>query len=144
MEHITQDGKKHSQETTEDVCPYCLCSDSRFHRFWQCEHFEWARRDLPESFLHEVCHLPEAMTCYGWDLMPSTLFEWCSFFTAIPMPVQLPQMEVGHSIHLFTDGSCFRQSQQHLRFASWAVILASPDVHSMQHSHVLESGILPG
>ena len=33
--HITQDGKKYAQEAESDVCPYCECNDSRYHRFWQ-------------------------------------------------------------------------------------------------------------
>lgn len=66
--HITQDGKKYCNASLDDVCPFCPCSDSRYHRFWQCEHFAWARTTLPSTFLDSVCDLPEAVSCYGWDL----------------------------------------------------------------------------
>ncbi|CAL1133679.1 unnamed protein product [Cladocopium goreaui] len=91
-----------------------------------------------------VCDLPEAVTCYGWDLMPSTMFEWWSHFAALPMPMPPPRLAIAGCLNLFTDGSCFRQSQQHLRFAAWAVIIASPVLDSLQGTHVLESGPLPG
>lgn len=31
--HITQDCKVHCQSDGTDQCPYCACTDSRFHRF---------------------------------------------------------------------------------------------------------------
>ena len=34
--HLTQDAKFHCQEADDDRCPYCECSDSRYHRFWLC------------------------------------------------------------------------------------------------------------
>jgi len=142
--HITQDGKKYSQETTDDKCLFCDCSDSRYHRFWQCEHFAWARTDVPADVLSQIPDLPEAVTCFGWDLMPSTMFEWWSHFASLAIPVPVSKFAVGTSIHLFTDGSCFHQSQPHLRFAAWAVILASSDEMCMRQSHVIESGHLPG
>ena len=142
--HITQDGKKYSQETTDDKCLFCDCSDSRYHRFWQCEHFAWARSDVPADILSQIPDLPEAVTCFGWDLMPSTMFEWWSHFASLVIPVPVCKFAVGTCIHLFTDGSCFHQSQPHLRFAAWAVILASSDEICMPQSHVIESGHLPG
>lgn len=72
--HVTQDGKKHCNESQSDICPYCQCSDSRFHRFWICEHFAWARDAVPSELLAQIPSLPEAVTCFGWDLMPSTMF----------------------------------------------------------------------
>ena len=29
--HITQDGKVHCQEASSDICPFCQCTDSRYH-----------------------------------------------------------------------------------------------------------------
>ena len=142
--HVTQDGKKYSQESSEDTCPYCQCSDSRFHRFWQCEHFAWARTEVPDSLLNEVCNLPEAVTCFGWDLSPSTMFDWWHYFVSLPPQPALREAPRELPLHLFTDGSCFYQSLPHLRFAAWAVVLASPDLTSMQNTHIVESGVLPG
>jgi len=142
--HITQDGKKYCQTIEEDTCPYCLCSDSRFHRFWQCEHFAWAREGLPDDFMETVCELPEAVTCFGWDLKPSTMAEWWAYFVQLPMPAHLRPMKVSGRMNLFTDGSCFRQSQPHLRFAAWAVVLAADESENLANTHIIESGELPG
>ena len=142
--HVTQDGKRYCNESEVDTCPFCDCSDSRFHRFWICEHFAWARAAVPQAILAEIPTLPEAVTCYGWDLMPTTMFEWWAFFASVaePAPLSLPLRN--HTMHVFTDGSCFHQSQVHKRFAAWAVILASMDLNDLQQSHVIESGPLPG
>lgn len=142
--HVTQDGKQHCQESADDQCPFCLCSDSRYHRFWQCDHFGWVRENLPVPFLDQVPHLPEAVTCFGWDLMPSTMRSWWTYFALLPTPNKVPHLpQVGH-LNLFTDGSCLNQSQPHLRFASWAVVLASDSITEMDSAHIVESGVLPG
>ena len=120
--HVTQDGKKHSQETNDDTCPYCMCSDGRFHRFWQCEHFAWARADVPTNFLNAVCELPEAVTCFGWDLLPTTMEEWWSYFASLPIPPSVSCNFSGLPLNLFTDGSCMFQSSAHtcvLRPGRW-------------------------
>lgn len=70
--------------------------------------------------------------------------EWWSRFSSIPDPPRLKPFKCGAAIDLFTDGSCFNQSQMHLRFAAWAVILASPDDTCLAQTHIVESGVLPG
>ena len=124
--------------------PFCACSDSRFHRFWQCEHFAWARQHVTPAILDDMPNLPESVTCYGWDLMPSTMVAWWQYFSSLCDPPPVPAQEKVHTMHVFTDGSCFHQSQPHQRFAAWSVILASMDIDDLQHSHVVESGPLPG
>lgn len=142
--HITQDGKKHCQESLDEGCPFCMCSDSRYHRFWQCEHFDWTRRDLPRDILDLMPQLPEAVTCLGWDLMPTTMAEWWTYFTSLPAPTRPLKFQYEGPMFLFTDGSCLHQSDSHLRFAAWAVVLASPDQASAANSQIVESGVLPG
>ena len=63
--HITQDGKKHCQEASSDVCPYCECSDSRYHRFWECEHFSQHRIHLTTEERDTIRDLPASLTCSG-------------------------------------------------------------------------------
>ena len=41
--HFTNDGRQFCHESLTDTCPWCECSDSRYHRFWQCEAFQFAR-----------------------------------------------------------------------------------------------------
>ena len=125
MAHVTQDGKKHCNESQSDICPYCQCSDSRFHRCWICEHFAWARDAVPSELLAQIPSLPEAVTCFGWDLMPSTMFGGSIL---CPLPVH------GWKLCL---------PMLHLRFAAWAVVLAS-DEDDLTMAHIVESGQLPG
>ena len=65
--HITQDCKQYCQEGGTDLCPYCQCVDSRFHRFWICEHFAsatWMGRPL-------VSRWP---TCTSYNIT----CKWCN------------------------------------------------------------------
>ena len=57
--HITQDGKKYCQGLSEDTCPYCECSDSRYHRFWECERFQAERAQVSPDVLAMVPTLPD-------------------------------------------------------------------------------------
>ena len=103
--HITQDGKQYCQASDSDICPYCECTDSRFHRFWICSRFEHIRAEVPQHVFNAATHLPEALTCCGWALAPTTQQAWNQYFVNLhPTPVAA----VG-TLHVFTDGSCFEQ-----------------------------------
>lgn len=141
--HLTQDGKHYCQETDSDVCPYCTCSDSRFHRFWVCDRFEDCRQGIPAHVRALVPDLPECVTCYGWSLRPSTYHEWYSYLHGLPsgdVPV-LPWPSEG-CVHVFTDGSCCNPGYADLRFAAFSVVLA--DATMNRPAVLLECGVLPG
>ena len=142
--HITQDCKMHCQEASSDICPYCPCSDSRFHRFWECERFAAHRTEVDDDVLACVVDLPEVLTCSGWALAPSTALEWNRYFATLrPLPV--PHLAGSADVHFFTDGSCFAQKDVNTRFAGWAVVHASvSSIFDTQHSRVVDSGVLPG
>ena len=142
--HITQDGKSHCQGASDDVCPFCECSDSRFHRFWQCEQFDYIRSKVPLEVRQAALVLPAALTCSGWSLAPSTRLDWYQHFANLEeLPV--PQHDLLGEAHIFTDGSCQNQKYPTLRFAGWAVILASTSsLGNLSHSEVLDAGVLPG
>lgn len=142
--HITQDGKHYCQECDSDICPFCECSDSRYHRFWICERFAFLRENVPEWILAIVPDLPEALTCAGWSLSPTTLHEWNRYLASLQHePVQ--QFHIEGVINLFTDGSCFGQHCATTRFAGWAVIYAACEaVYDFQGSCIVDSGVLPG
>ena len=144
--HITQDGKKHCQEVETDQCPFCECSDSRYHRFWECPHFASLRDHLTTEEKAAIVELPEAHTCCGWAMQPTTLLEWNSYFAQLQIPDAgcFTALRDG-VVHIFTDGSCHNQHDQGCRFAGWAVILASPDsVHDYTGAEILDRGPLPG
>ena len=142
--HITQDGKHYCQEVDTDVCPFCLCSDSRFHRFWQCERFSHLRNKLPPAVLDAALELPNALICSGWSMAPTTLHDWNQYFAQLP-DIPVSQCHFTGVVHLFTDGSCHGQHNAKLRFAGWAVVFASAhSVHDCAHSHIAAAGVLPG
>ena len=141
--HITQDGKHYCQESEVDTCPYCSCSDSRFHRFWQCDAFAGCRHMVDQDLWDALPSLPECVVAYGWSLRPSTFEDWFSSLAAIDVGV-VPPVAVRPSdvLHLFTDGSCFNPQYPDARFAAWAIVVADPG--HFDRSFILDSGSLPG
>ena len=136
--------KKHCQESDSDVCPFCPCSDSRFHRFWECPQFASHRKHLSEFDLNTVVSLPECLTACGCALHPTTQWEWLQHLASVPNPCPRPLQLTG-PLHLFTDGSCHNQHCAVTRFAGWSVILASFDwVSPPGSSRELAVGHLPG
>ena len=144
--HITQDGKHYCQQSSTDVCPFCDCSDSRFHRFWQCPAFDHLRTHITEDQAQVILDLPEVLTCSGWSLQPTTVYEWHEQFATLTLPVPAPILHTDQqTLHLFTDGSCHDQHDVARRFASFAVVRASVEgVHDYTGAEVLDSGPLPG
>ena len=143
--HITQDGKKYCQEASDDICPYCECSDSRYHRFWECDRFHEFRKHLSPEERAVICDLPPAVTGCGWSLAPTTMVEWNAHFVSLP-DVLLPRLRepASETIHLFTDGSCVDQHAPELRFAAWALIRAANCGSQIQHATVVAAQPLRG
>lgn len=142
--HVTQDGKHYCQEEVSDLCPFCQCSDSRFHRFWQCEHFEHHRANVPASVRDMLVDLPEALTCSGWSLAPTTMIAWNCYLAKLTCH-EVPSHQFTGDLDVFTDGSCHDQHCSSARFAGWAVLFASTDaVHDYTGSYILDVGVLPG
>lgn len=142
--HITQDGKKYCQEADTDLCPYCECSDSRYHRFWECVHFAPLRAFVSPDESNVILDLPEVHSCSGWAIQPTTLVEWNTYFAQLSLPDVIP-VHKGNHMNLFTDGSCFEQQSSQSRFAGWAVVLASPEsVIDYSGAEVMDRGPLPG
>ena len=142
--HITQDGKKHCQEAELDVCPFCDCTDSRYHRFWQCERFAHRRSHVTAMDAEAILSLPDAVTCCGWALAPSTRLEWDQYFVGLQL-TRPPRAQAKGALHLFTDGSCYLQHSPQLRYAAWAVVQATEaSAHSFEGTTLVKSGPLPG
>ena len=140
--HFTNDGKQFCHAAQTDICPLCESSDSRFHRFWQCEKLAFARGGVPADIAELIPHLPESLTCFGWALKPSTCHAWLQHLAQIQ---NASTATIGYDwdVHLFTDGSCHRQHDVHTRFASWSVVIAGLDA-DYSSSDVLATGHLPG
>ena len=140
--HITQDAKHHCQPEGSTTCPYCDCSDSRFHRFWICDRFAAFRMDLPQGLSALLPELPETVSCYGWSLRAYTVLEWLKRLAATEVPEVRSFQPCSHDLHFFTDGSCINQHDQGCRVSAWAVVLASVD--GPGSSQIVDHGPLPG
>lgn len=139
--HITQDCKSHCQENGSDLCPYCSCTDSRFHRFWGCERFTSERSTVSPDVWKLLPDLPEYLTCYGWSLRPHTMQQWLVMLDSIEVPCTVPICPLDRDLHVFTDGSCHNQAFPAARLASWALVMVDPEVPV---GHVIDQGPLPG
>ena len=140
--HITQDSKMYCQEGGSDLCPYCDCTDSRFHRFWVCERFQSERDGVPDDILALIPTLPDVVTGYGWSVKPYTSLEWYRQLNEISVESVNPLQDLQKSVHLFTDGSCINPAIPMCRLAAWAVVFA--DVTGPVAGSVVDSGPLPG
>ena len=144
--HITQDSKQHCGEDETSECPYCLCTDGRFHRFWQCEHFGHLRQQTDPQVLSMIHQLPEVLTSFGWSLKPSTQTRWLRMLSAVvDSPLLQPVCAADDlPIHLFTDGTCAFQPDRQKRYAAWGVLQAC--LGELKPVDVLRqwSGCLPG
>ena len=140
--HITQDAKVHCQEDGTDQCPYCPCTDSRYHRFWECPQFCKERAAVSPDTLALLPTAPEFLTGYGWSLRPHTLLEWSQVLAQLSIPVAVPIEPVLHELHVFTDGSCLNQAFPSCRLAAWGVVAADP--RQPELSQILDMGPLPG
>ena len=145
--HICQDAKVHCQENGSTLCPWCSCVDSRFHRFFICDHFASARTDMDPNLFRSLPILPESLTAFGWSMKPATAFAWCRLLDAIPEfciqdfdPVALPE----GPLHLFTDGSCAHQNNRWKRYAAWGVVAAPLDDTVPMADLCIAKGPLPG
>ena len=141
--HITQDGLKYCQKTADDVCRFCGSSDGRFHRFWVCPFFAAQREHVTPDVWKLIPDLPDFLTGYGWSLRADSTVQWMQMLANQSSPPgDFPALRTSQ-LHLFTDGSCQFQTAAELRFASWAVVVASPDEDSFC-SQVVDQGHLPG
>eukprot|EP00435_Cladocopium_sp_Y103_P018281 s2658_g4.t1 len=145
--HFTSEAQQYWVDDIQGVCPYCQCTDSRFHRFWQCEAFLTERSILTAAQWALIPALPEALTSYGWILRAPCWNEWHQMMavSSAPGPV-VPLLDTPTDwLDIFTDGSCLWPRKQY-RLASWAVLQARPDHVQLDStsSRILAAGPLPG
>eukprot|EP00438_Fugacium_kawagutii_P011097 Skav204214 [mRNA] locus=scaffold1606:175478:177352:- [translate_table: standard] len=144
--HFTADPSAHWNEGADDRCEYCGCSDSRYHRFWECDHFDSCRQGLSEGTRALLPTLPQALTCGGWSLKPCTLTPWRQYLASIPEvavdDTRGLYLSPGCWCDLFTDGSCFHQADASVRCAGWSIVQAA--VGDIEAAHIVGYGPLPG
>ena len=126
------------------VCDWCGQPDSFYHRHWQCEHFQGCRDAFPWPSL--IPCLPRCLVEHGWPVVSEAWLELMRHFEELPdlfhdvSRVKMPQTEV---LDFFVDGSCQFPREQKLRFASWAITVATSQGSMLEH-HVVAFGHLVG
>ena len=146
--HFTREAQQHWQDEQADVCRFCQCSDSRYHRFWQCDAFAHLRSGVDPKVWAMIPYLPEFLTSYGWGVRPANCQQYFQTLLAIeetPHDLTLIQSSEGDEwLDLFTDGSCHYPTQP-WRLASWAVVYAPVQPATLGCiSHVLAASPLSG
>ena len=145
--HFTRDAQRHWQEDDGNTCQFCSCTDSRYHRFWQCEAFDSHRAHMDPNVWAMIPFLPEFLTSYGWGLRPAC---WQKYLQALlnivesPFDLTLMHQPSDEWLDLFTDGSCHHPTHAG-RLASWAVVQAcSSNIDGHPLSKVLAASPLQG
>jgi ribonuclease HI len=143
--HFTQDVVSFSQPGVGPECIYCGSTDSRFHRFWQCEFFQAQREEFPPALWQLIPTLPEVLTSFGWSLKPDTATAWLTLLAQVQIhsPPRFLAAEDG-VVNLFTDGSCLFQHDSDCRFAAWSVVYAPADALTTESCRIVDVGPLPG
>ena len=146
--HFTSEVKQHWCHEPDGCCAYCQCTDSRYHRFWQCEAFAPCRESVPPEVWKIIPELPEFLTSFGWSLRPAS---WLTYHqTLIDIPEGTSSLDAIMPLHdgwidLFTDGSCHAPTKP-WRLASWSVVQADPTNYALDNmqSVVLAASPLRG
>ena len=137
-----ENAKVKWDSSVDDTCPFCACTDGRFHRWWVCDAFHEVRSSIPADIMRMIPFLPESLTCFGWNLLPHTWTLWQQYLAALRTPSWYDLADPpGDFADLFTDGSCFHPQHAQFRFAAFAVVQASSGGHD---DRVLCAGPLPG
>ena len=127
---FVQNGRAKFQPGVSDVCPWCGQKDGFLHRAWVCVHFEHCRGHFTPAQRRAALDLPECFSVHGWAVV---LEEWRVFVGLLLQdsgfsrmsPVGLPKLATSQWCDLFLDGTCAHPKEPMLRFAAWAVTLAS-------------------
>ena len=143
----TANAQSHWTER-DNACKWCGLPDSPRHRLWQCVHTQALRDKLAPRAA--ACHmdLPPALALHGWAIRPPTWYPFVEALLSIPKtpPPRSLQLDPASWNHVFTDGSCYCQSEPRVRLAAWSAIVASPLTASwsLDPPVVLGASPLPG
>ena len=130
-------NKSKEQRGKHRVCEWCGQPDSFHHRHWFCPAFQECREAFP--WLNLIHRLPRCLVDHGWPVVSHAWLELMRHFEELPdlfhdvRRVKLPQTEV---LDFFVDGSCQFPKEQKLRFASWAITVATGQGSMLGHQVV--------
>eukprot|EP00438_Fugacium_kawagutii_P025943 Skav207668 [mRNA] locus=scaffold1857:201496:204756:+ [translate_table: standard] len=144
--HFTADPSAHWNADGDDQCQFCGCTDSRYHRFWECPRFEACRSGVSDATRELLPNLPPSLTCAGWSLRPATLIPWKQYLVSL-VPVRSADLRAlaprDGWCDVFTDGSCHKQQDPSLRLASWSIVQTGPS-NEVSDAVIVGCGPLPG
>ena len=140
---FTRDKQFASGLFPDKQCPWCINSDSAFHRHWECKHFEDSRQKIPPHHFAQLEFEEECMLQHGW--CQESPHRLCLQQKLLHLPDLTREFFVeptGDTVHhLFTDGSCIASCNPELRIATWGVVIARLDIDRFDQ---VSQGPLPG
>lgn len=139
---FTADSQLQNKKTHTLTCKFCGLSDSQYHRFWECSHFDssraypWLARKILEGGLRKC------LTYHGWIGLPSEVQDLHKALFAQPDLTDQFECLPFKPTDLFVDGSCANPTCAYTRIAGWGVVAADP--HDTDQWRPLAQGTLPG
>eukprot|EP00438_Fugacium_kawagutii_P030157 Skav235179 [mRNA] locus=scaffold721:273036:277949:- [translate_table: standard] len=143
---FTQDAHA-NWDTDNTQCKWCGEADSLSHKYFECAHTRSIRERLAPTVIQHLPELPPVLTLRGWAVHPPSWVEWQQLLLKIPVDVSPLHTKFHAGMnHVFTDGSCFQQSQASVRVAGWGAVLAHQCSAEWSGGFlgILGSGPLPG
>jgi len=144
---FTQNARAKFEPGTSAKCPWCDQTDGFHHRAWICAHFAPCRAHFTPAQLAVVASLPPCLRDHGW---PVVLPEWEVYIRQLlrddglcRMSPTVPPAPSGDVLELFLDGTGACPEEPKLRFAAWAVTLATGGVGTLDNM-ILMGGHVTG
>ena len=134
---FTDTNKPKHARGKHSKCEWCGELDSFHHRHWQCVAFQDCRAEFP--WLELIPSLPRCLVDHGWPVVSCAWLELMRHLEELPdlfhdvSRVQLPRTR---TLDFFVDGSCQFPREPKLRFASWAITVATSQGSMLGHQVV--------
>ena len=145
---FVQNGRAKFQANTSSQCPWCPAKDGFHHRAWVCPYFAPCRTHVTPEQWAVLPTLPACLVDHGWPIL---LPEWevvvgfllredgLSKMSPVVPPVHSRQERV----ELFLDGTCAFPQDARLRYAAWAITIATGGVGA-KDNQLLQGGHVRG
>lgn len=135
-------GKTHAQPEEEWTCPQCGHPDSIQHRYWECEHTQHSRDQIPEEILAFVEQQPPVTKHRGWLTLPPSYVSYQK--SLLDIPDSTGDFQYCHQDSFrdaFTDGAGIDPIQPQSRLVAWAWVIGC---HETQNFYPMAQGGVPG
>ena len=140
---FTEKELHHIGEGNGTACPFCGQPDSIAHRIRSCVFFQGERAATLGQGGGDLGVLPPVQLEHAWAILPTGFQDLREALNCLPWYTHVDSLPAlwDAQRHLFVDGSCLLPRNQHLRLASWSVVLGSISLQEVPTT--LAAGTLP-